>query len=176
MRIACIGSRALNEGDLHTCFQLGEFIANQGGEIHSGNAEGADQAFANGANTVDPERVHLHLPWASFNHSAVVAGNVAHLPVEGSGFEMTAAKYHPRWKYLKQGARKLHIRNVSIVVWPCVKDLVLAFPSQKAGGGGTGQGIRIATGLGIEVIDLNGLTREDLSNLCERLRTLRSKV
>ena len=39
--------------------------------IASGNAPGADQAWARGANTVNPARVILFLPWDSFERQAV---------------------------------------------------------------------------------------------------------
>ena len=175
MRIAGIGSRALNGARLDICRRLGAFIATCGGEIHSGNAGGADQAFARGGNSVDPRLVHLHLPWPNFEARAIHPDNVIHLPQEQSGYAETAAKYHPAWKHLTQGGRKLHTRNVSIVCWPTMKDMVLAFPSNKKGGGGTGQGMRVAEGFDVPVIDLNGMTNAELSELCERLRTLRSK-
>ena len=173
MRIACIGSRGLDAGDLSTCFSLGRCIASYGGEIHTGNAEGADQAFADGGNSVDPTLVHLHLPWKGFNQEAIIDGNVIHLPPYPWCCVDLAMKAHPRWKYLKQGAQKLHTRNASIVLPDGhTTHLVLAFPSQKPGGGGTGQGMRIAANLGIEVIDLNGMVREELFQLCERIKTL----
>ena len=175
MHIAGIGSRELNPDDLHICFQLGQFIVSLGGELHTGNAEGADQAFANGANMVKPERVHLHLPWASFNREAINRGNVIHLPQDQSHHEETARMYHKGWHRMGQGGRKLHTRNVSIVVYPQLKDLILAFPSQKWGGGGTGQGMRVGEGLGVPVIDLNGMTQDDLFQLGERIRKLKGK-
>lgn len=172
MNIGCIGSRTLSETQLSICHKLGRFIAEIGGKVHSGNAPGADQAFAAGANSVDPELVHLHLPWPNFNQEAIVQGNIIHLPHPQSHYEVTAAQYHPRWQYLRQGAKKLHTRNVSIIVHPTPKDLVLAWPSDKPGGGGTGQGIRIAEGLGIDVELLNKMNRQGLFDLCQVIKTL----
>ncbi len=172
MRIVGIGSRGLQPIDLNTCFRLGQFIAKCGGVLDSGNADGADQAFAEGANSVDPALVHLHLPWPNFNREAIVRGNVIHLPQEQSRFAEEAAKYHPAWRRLSQGAQKLHIRNVDIVCWPRLKDMVLAFPSQKRGGGGTGQGMRVAEGYDIPVIDLNGMDEAQLYTLCEFIRNI----
>lgn len=172
MRMAGIGSRDLQASDLQTCLALGQFIAKCGGELHSGNARGADQAFAAGANSVNPELVHLHLPWPNFEKEAIVGGNHIHLPQEQSAYDVTAAKYHPAWRHLSQGARKLHTRNVSIVCWPTIKDMVLAFPSQKKGGGGTGQGMRVAEGHDIPVIDLNGMDTAQLHTLCESIRNI----
>ena len=92
-----------------------------------------------------------------------------------SHHEETARMYHKGWHRMGQGGRKLHTRNVSIVVYPQLKDLILAFPSQKWGGGGTGQGMRVGEGLGVPVIDLNGMTQDDLFQLGERIRKLKGK-
>lgn len=172
MKVACIGSRELSTTQLQVCEVIGRFIANLGGEVHSGNADGADGAFARGANSVDPNLVHLHLPWPNFNREAIRKGNHVHLPLAQSHFEATAAKYHPRWDNLSQGAKKLHTRNVSIVVHPSIKDLVLAWPSNRVGGGGTGQGMRIAEGKGVDLVDLKDFGPKELHDLCERIRAL----
>jgi hypothetical protein len=55
-------------------------------------------------------------------------------------------KYHPIADQLSQGAFRLHARNY-LIVHDC--DLVMAYPGPT--GGGTMQGIKIATDLGIEV-------------------------
>lgn len=171
-RYACIGSRELNEEQRDICFRIGRFIAQQGAEIHSGNAEGADQAFASGGNSVEPKLVHLHLPWPNFNREAIVRGNVIHLVHEQSHYEEIAAKHHPKWNYLRQGAKKLHTRNVSIVLYPLLKDMVLAWPSTRPGGGGTGQGIRIAERYEIPVRQLHTYVHQDFWTLCEQIRAL----
>lgn len=160
-RIACIGSRELSWEELSVCKRLGRVISLNGGEIHSGNAPGADQAFAQGGNEVNPESVHLHLPWPSFEKDKIVRGNHVHLleshPAGEEKLRSVAARFHPVWPRLSQGARKLHTRNVSIL-FPGIRervDLVLAWPSNRPGGGGTGQGLRIAEGYGIPIEDLH---------------------
>lgn len=55
-------------------------------------------------------------------------------------------KYHPAPDRLSQGARKLHARNYGIIRWA---SQVIAAPSDKPGGGGTGQGIRLAQDLNL---------------------------
>jgi hypothetical protein len=47
-RIACIGSRTLNQNELEECRRIGQDIATQGGIVVSGGAVGADQAFLAG--------------------------------------------------------------------------------------------------------------------------------
>lgn len=157
MRVACIGSRDLNEQELSYCFEIGRLIVLHGFELHSGNAPGADQAYAAGGNDVDPTRVHIHLPWRSFQRQAIVEGNhVYEYPFGSMRFYVDiAAECHPRWQYLRDYAKKLHTRNASILV-PNQKnvDVCLAWPSKRPGGGGTGQGMRIAQSRDIRLVDL----------------------
>lgn len=54
--------------------------------------------------------------------------------------------FHPAVSRLSQGAMKLHARNYGIIRWA---GRVVACPSSKPGGGGTGQGIRLAEHLKI---------------------------
>lgn len=157
MRVACIGSRDMDTKQVSWCRQIGALIATNGFELHSGNALGADQSFAAGANQEHPELVHLHLPWASYEVGAVQARNhVSVYPFGNMKFYMDIAEEaHPRWDLLKQAVRKLHTRNSSILVPNQVDvDICIAWPSAKRGGGGTGQGMRIATSRGIKLINL----------------------
>lgn len=187
---ACIGSRTLHTEQIRACEDLGEVIVRGGGRLHSGNAAGADQAFARGGNRVDPSLVHLHLPWRSFNFTAVHPGNNLHVledmdPEALAFYERLALRCHPRWQYLKQGAKKLHTRNSSIVCPTVVKleggvkkvsrgpvDLCLAIPSDKPGRGGTGLGMRVAEAIGVEVVDLNQLSAGDLPVLHARIASM----
>jgi len=180
MRAACIGSRALTKEQLDICESLGAWLVRCGHIVDTGNAEGADQAFARGGNTVNPELVHLHLPWYNFNREAIVEGNQIHLlddlkESEFRLYEVIAQQYHPNWKALNRGGRKLMIRNSSILIpppefWPV--DLCLAWPSDKPGGGGTGQGMRIAAAEHVDtrLVDLRHQSPADLFNLCEEIR------
>ena len=69
--IACIGSRATPAPILSWMEETAAKLVSAGYAITSGNAPGADQAWARGANTVDPTRVTLFLPWANFEPQAV---------------------------------------------------------------------------------------------------------
>lgn len=180
MRIAGIGSRELSGEQLAVCYTLGQWSTKCGHRVISGNAEGADYAFASGANTVDPTKVSLMLPWMRFNAGQVQPGNVVVAvedldPTEYHFYLRIAREHHPRFDRLTQGAQKLHLRNGMILFppagnHPAPVDLVLAWPSQKPGGGGTGQGMRIAERLGVRLIDLSKTSREELRALCEELR------
>lgn len=174
MRIACIGSRDLNPEALGICRTLGQWIVKCGHHIYTGNALGADQAFAAGGNTADPRLVHLMLPWDSYERDKIVSGNQV-LSADKLGsqsrayYEGLARKYHPRYDSLSQGSQKLHLRNGMILIPDHPVDLVLAWPRDGANQGGTGQGLRLAQGEGIAWHLLNKMSREELASLCDHL-------
>lgn len=162
--IACIGSRGLKVSEVFACESIGRAIAEKGWELHTGNAKGADQAFARGANEVNPKLVHLNLPWFKYERQAVVAGNVVHTvedlePLALDWYTEFARNNHPAWNHLSQGVRKLMIRNGMIIV-PRLSgqgsrvDVTIAWPSDKMGGGGTGQGMRMCGEVKATLIDL----------------------
>jgi len=152
MRVACIGSREIPTETALLMQQIGEMLAQKGHSVASGNAMGSDEAYARGANQVDPKRVLLYLPWASYNKELIVQGNEIHLE-EAKEWEPLAEKHHPAWMWLSQGARRMMIRNVGIVMQ---SDRVIAYLNHnKTGGGGTGHGWRVAGALKIPRIDLS---------------------
>ena len=183
VRIAGIGSRELTYDQKAICFKLGEWIVQQGHQLYSGNAEGADFAFASGGNAQDPKQVHLMLPWGAFNQGQLAPLNVvlteADLDQTERGFYLRMAReHHPRFDYLSQGAQKLHLRNGMILFPPAGNnpspvDMVLAWPSTKKGGGGTGQGMRIAERFGIPLVNIGLCSRQELSNLCQTIRGMK---
>jgi hypothetical protein len=166
---------------LEICEKLGEWLATNGWEVHSGNAVGADQAFARGANRVNPALVHLHLPWHNFERHAIHDENLVHNLDEltedrSQYFELVAQKHHPAWNRLSQGAKKLMSRNSSIMLPPpdfLPVDLCLAFPGRQKLGG-TGQGMRIAQTEGVRLVDLRDLNHDDLFGLCEEIKENRA--
>lgn len=152
-KFACIGSRDTPVEFISLMEDVGEYIARQNGcVIATGNAKGADQAFARGGNRVDPMRVWLYLPWGTYESQAVVWGNKSVTDME-PGTRLIAARNHPNWENLSFGVKRLMIRNASIVMG---SSLVIAYLNHsRKGGGGTGHGWRIAEDLGIDRIDLS---------------------
>lgn len=73
--IACVGARTTPLPILSWMEETGAKLASAGYMIASGNAPGADQAWARGANRVEPARVFLYLPWDDFERAAVHVGN-----------------------------------------------------------------------------------------------------
>lgn len=147
--IACIGSRVLFPDEKELCFNIGKSLVQKGYCIKSGNAIGADQSYASGANSVNPQSVYIYLPYPKYNRDKIVPGNYFMENPNPEWFNV-AAFYHSNWGSLSQGIRKLHARNVGIVDGV---EFVIAFPNQQ-GGGGTGMGMRIAAANGITVYNL----------------------
>lgn len=120
-------------------------------------AKGADQAFEFGA-TLGGGLVEIYLPWKGFEgrqDGKIVA------PAKDA-LEL-AEYYHPNWKALKQGARKLMARNGYQVLGPNLYDsvdMVICWtPDGSVDGtgskvGGTGQALRIADDYDIPVLNL----------------------
>lgn len=151
MKIACIGTRELRGDEARLLESLGRMIVEAGHEVVSGNALGADQAYARGANAVGPSKVRLFLPWATYEVDAVRPGNIVTVVKDDRYFE-TAAAAHPAWHRLSSGVHSLLARNAMIIE---ASRLVVALPDEgKRGGGGTGHGMRMAATRGTPVVNL----------------------
>jgi hypothetical protein len=147
--VACIGSRILDIEEQKLCFRIGQFLS-QGYIIKTGNAKGADQAYARGVNSIDPSKVRLYLPWKDYNIGNVVEGNVIACLKPKIKWYSVVKDLHLTYDTLSYGAKTLHARNVGIVE---DVDFVVAFPN-KTNGGGTVMGIRIALKNNITVYNL----------------------
>lgn len=145
-KIACVGNRDISGQVAALLRGIGAEIVRRDWELHSGNANGSDAAFAAGGNS-RPELVHLHLPWPSYNAEQIVAGNVLHDALSEQLMQL-AKSAHPVWSHLGQGSKKLMTRNASIVQ---TSDVVVAFQKSE-GSGGTSHSLRIASALGRPVI------------------------
>lgn len=123
--------------------------------LRTGGAAGADAAFLSGA----PYNAEVYLPWPGFtpqDGSACAFTGTGREAPTGEAHSI-AAKHHPAWNRLSQGAKKLHARNVHQVLGAnCDTPVhfVLCWTPGAQGGGGTGQAIRIAKAHGIPVFDL----------------------
>jgi hypothetical protein len=129
-------------------------LQSQGYTISTGLADGVDQAAAFAAY---PGPLELFLPWDGYEAEALrellqVNPNITvtiYDPKIHQAWTDSVLRYHPAGNRLRRGAFALHARNFPIVE---NRRLVVAFPSDKPGGGGTGQGIRICTALKIPLI------------------------
>lgn len=163
MKYAGIGSRETPHETLEIMCQIGKALADRDWLLRSGGAEGADEAFIMGceSDVIDcigeGGECEIFLPWPSFqgwDHRGRTPW-IYDEPTD-EAFDM-AAEYHPRWNYLRQGARKLHARNMHIVLGRGLGDpvdLVICWTPGAKVAGGTGQALRVALDLGIPIRNL----------------------
>jgi len=150
--LAIIGSRTPTEVQRSYITQLLQTLDPQSYAIVSGCAYGIDALALQYANQLGFETIGM-LPWKNYNKDIqayctyVLEVDALEEPSRRKAYE-TVIEHHPAPKMLTQGARKLHARNYAIIRWA---SQVIAAPSSKPGGGGTGQGIRLAEALKIPV-------------------------
>ena len=165
---AGIGSRKTPAETLGQMTILAAWLARRGWHLHSGGAAGADTAFASaavGART-------LHLPWPGYDNHA---GPDCHVPA-GEIYRRCidiASSHHPAWQKCRQGARKLHARNVAILLGRDLDTPVRAVVCWTRYGrdvGGTGMGIRIAQTFDIPVLNFGSMHPRDICYRMEEIR------
>ena len=134
------------------CLIIGGLIVRRGMYIASGNAEGSDQTFAEGANLIDPSHVILYLPNSHFNLDKVKIGNRVTYELKPEWKEAARA-VHPVFDFLSPFTQKLLTRNAGIV---SRSDKMIACPDHKKKGlGGTGHAMRVAEAKGIPILDIS---------------------
>lgn len=154
---AGIGSRSTPPEVIEIMRLLAGRMEQDGWKLRSGGAAGADAAFESGV--LDPGNRTIYLPSRSFNGRT--AGNSGYVDSTGlpgwlEAME-TVAKYHPAPDRLSPFARKLMARNAMQVLGPSMNrpaDLIVAWTPGGLVTGGTGQALRMAADLGIEVRNL----------------------
>jgi len=117
--------------------------------LRSGGANGADSFFESGVKHKDNKEIYI--PWKGFNDSDSELYNCTL-----EAFEL-ADKYHPSFKKLSFGAKKLMARNGYQVLGFDLKTPVDFIVCWTPGGkkvGGTSQAIRIADSMNIKVFNL----------------------
>lgn len=147
MKYAGIGSRDTPLEVLETMTKIAQELSLKGYTLRSGGADGADAAFYAGASQSE-----IFTPWKSYNHWYEDAK-----VVQGLDYENYAAKFHPAWHKCSDGTKKLHARNVAVILGETGRepvDFVLCWTKDGEPSGGTGLGIRIAQHHGISVFNL----------------------
>jgi len=107
-----VGSRETPGDILNLMRDFGEAFAKRGWVLRSGAADGADQAFEEGAkrDRMTAHNMEIYLPWPKFNgHGSTL--HLVHGDSHGRAAEI-AASVHPRWNKLSPAVRNLHMRNV----------------------------------------------------------------
>lgn len=132
--------------------------------LRSGGAPGADQEFewAAASSGLDKklieEKTEIYLPWESFEKNNRSWITPKRLEAQKEAYDI-AAEFHPRWKYLKHGAKMLHARNVhqiygDDVTKPVLPDFVICWTKNGEMVGGTAQALRIAQHHKIKIYNL----------------------
>lgn len=169
--VACIGSRETPPEILRWMETTGRQIAQAGYQIITGNAPGADQAWARGANEHDPSKVTLCLPWVGFESAAIKPKNVVVVldPTSDRGrhcFNL-AETIHEAWFRMTPGGQRCHARNVMIV-----EDAICVFG--YVNGGGTRGAFKLADVLDVPAYDVRAKNvRETIFRLVENAKKVR---
>jgi hypothetical protein len=149
-KYAGVGSRSTTPEILDEMYKIAIHLANNGWLLRSGGADGADLAFERGCDFVNGQK-EIFLPWAGFN------GSKSNLYTPSKQAIELAATIHPAWQYLKQGAKKLHARNVHQVLGSELDepvDLIIAYTKDGKLIGGTATALRLGIKYGIQIINL----------------------
>lgn len=173
---AGIGSRETPPEVLGWMEQLGEQLGAAGWILRSGFADGADNAFARGAERSDGP-MELYVPWAGFNDAPTDDPRIINVQSFSADIHRhmfnVAQHFHPNWNACSNAAKNLHTRNVPQI---CGADMntpvtcVICWTPNGKSGGGTGQAIRIARNLEIPIFDLfNESDREALCNFINNI-------
>jgi len=135
--------------------EIGAEIVRRGHILVSGNADGADQAWARGGNSVDPSKVRLYLPWNGYNWEAIHEENdvIIGPDVATAADWADAERFHPNWIRLSRSVKNLMVRNIQIVRGSALNLCYLNHA--RMGGGGTGHGVRFCRDRGVRVVDLS---------------------
>lgn len=154
---AGIGSRDCPLEVLKAMNSLASWLSKRGYILRSGGAEGSDRAFEEGCDLADGKK-EIFLPWRKFNNSnsnLYLWENLFEYYNQSEMVEI-ARKYHPYFDKLKDGAKRLIIRDAFQVLGGNLdnpSDFIICYTKNGSGSGGTGQAIRIAKGYNIPVFD-----------------------
>lgn len=147
---AGIGSRETPQDVCLIMTNLAKELESLGYILRSGGANGADKAFQNGVQSKQAKQIFI--PWRGFNAVDTTFDSPSEKAME------IAENFHPAWKSVGDGGKKLHARNSHIILGPkCDEPVEFVICWTKSGKieGGTGQGMRIAAHYKIPIYNLN---------------------
>ena len=156
-KVACFGSRQTPANVLALMEELGAFIAENGGLMASGHAQGADQAFERGAAAVDPERVLVCLPWRGYEREVPIMRGcttvvLTELPrARQTNLLALAEQHHGAWHRLTRGGKLLQGRNM--LIGELAQFGLCYLSHDRPGKGGSGQCWRYLRSCGVPVVD-----------------------
>lgn len=167
MIYAGIGSRETPEPVQDVISLIALKLAKRNWTLRSGGAQGADSAFYRGARIRSETPIEIYFPWKDFDEET----ETEHIKLTSPSPEATelAARYHPAWFKLPQGAKKLIARNSHQVFGADMNtpvDLIICYTEGGKLKGGTAQALRIAEDFKIPVYNLgNPLTYALISDI-----------
>lgn len=117
MKVACVGHRSAPKRILEIVEQLWINLVNSNHELISGNASWIDQSFVNWANTINPTKVHLYLPYSQYNHSNIKKWNNIYISNDQQIQESLKIlrQVLPKGYILNSRNIDMHIRNVLLI-------------------------------------------------------------
>lgn len=119
--------------------------------LRTGGAVGADNAFLEGVFS-GCGTYELYLPWPKYNgHTEATLKNPTDVAVHN------VAQYVPHWDYCRESVRKLHGRNMHIILGDTLDtpvDFVICYTPNGKTVGGTAIAMNIATAYGIPIFNL----------------------
>ena len=151
---AGIGARNTPRHVLKDMQSIAHNLSIFGWHLRTGGADGADTAFFRGIK--NKTNCTVFLPWPNYN---AYAGPYCHVISQAHNNPLTelANNYHPAWHKCRPGVRKLHARNIAIVLHQTLQKPVNAIICWTENGqiqGGTGHALRIAQDKNIPVFNL----------------------
>lgn len=143
---AGIGSRETPKELIPTIDKIVLKLNDLGYTLRSGAADGADSFFEDKA-----ELKEIFLPWKGYNkHPSELYNDTP----EGW---ILAEKYHPNWKALSDGGKKMMVRNGYQVLGFDLKtpvEFIVCWTRDGKASGGTGFAIRLAKAYNIPIFNL----------------------
>ena len=156
-KVACFGSRQTPPNVLSLMEELGAFIAQNGGLVASGHAQGADQAFERGASSVDPTRVLVCLPWRGYERNVPISPGagvsvLTELPkTHRENLLAMAKQHHGAWHRLSRGGKLL--QGCNMLIGELAQFGLCYLNHDRPGKGGSGQCWRYLRSCGVPVVD-----------------------
>ncbi len=149
-----VGSRETTTDKLEQMSRISkQFSKLEGAILRSSGAIGADQAFENSWKG----KKEIFLPWNGYEDKFHNPSKGFILPKMDERHEKLAASVHPVWDRLKQGAKKMHTRNVCQVLGENLDTPATLLVCWTVGGqlkGGTATAIKLALNASIPVYNL----------------------
>ena len=171
--VAGVGSRETPPLILREMITIGQWCRSTGVWVRSGRAPGADQAFETGAQ----ERCIVYLPWRGFEEGFYSSARTHVVTAdEYVALRKHAARFHPAWAKLSQGAQRLIARDSAQVMGVSLTspvDVVICWTKDGGPTGGTGQAIRIAQASNITVLNMYRERYGSAARVIEALEALR---